>query len=167
MDPELIQKKILFPLFLDNHKEYEKLEAWWETVFHELFSARDIPFQAPFYKHQFADGTKLYDGNPIYDAYFPGQHKLVRIVQELPEEPETPHLSGYFDMWPIAEVEDELKPTPADPAKFEQPIPELVLFPLLTPEVIHQIKDILIDWIVHDRSKAELIATWPVLSSGE
>ncbi|MBK8703817.1 MAG: hypothetical protein IPN33_09450 [Saprospiraceae bacterium] len=63
--------RVLFPAFLEDHEVYQQAEAYWQMLFEALFSTKDIPFHR-YYNTISPDGEKDYTGNPIFDAYFPG-----------------------------------------------------------------------------------------------
>lgn len=144
----LDEQHILFRTFLEDHRTYHLVEGYWKRLFKALFAEKNIPFQ-PFYTKRSRSGRKLYHANPIFDAYFPEQHKLVRIIQYLPE-PDDLLLSAYLDHWDIAEMEPDNQPRPADAAKALTPVPELVISLALTRETAAAARNLLRQWIVND-----------------
>lgn len=85
--------KHLYKNFLQDQRIYNLTEACWRRFFQRLFGPQEVPFRS-FYNKHYVNGQKIYEANPVFDAYFPQQHKLVRIIQYLPE-PGDLLLTGY------------------------------------------------------------------------
>lgn len=145
---------ILFPTFLENQRVYNLAEAYWRRFFHRLFDPGGIPFRE-FYNKHFANGQKEYDANPIFDAYFPQQHKLVRIIQFFPEPGEL-SLSGWIDHFPAAELDEDQQPEPVDASRKNDPIPELVLSLAMTRKAMAQVEGLLQNWVLEDVGESEM-----------
>lgn len=137
---------VLFPTFLEDREAYLLAEAFWQSLFEELFSAHDIDFQR-YYNTILPSGEKDFSGNPIYDAYFPKQHKLVRIIQFIATDPSQARFDFWEDVWPVAEIDQELRPTPDDPAKSLEPVPELVISLELSTDTAEQARALAEAWV--------------------
>lgn len=155
MDAEIKLNDLLFPSFLENHRIYNLAEAWWRRLFRRLFSSAGLSF-ASFYNSYYSTGEKIYGGNPIFNAYFPDRHKLVRIIQEIPEPGVEPAVAAWLDSFPISELGDDKKPQPANPEIKNEPIPELVIALSLTRGTAHTAQKWLRKWVVEDLSLAEM-----------
>jgi len=147
---------VLYPAFLADHRIYHLVEGYWKRLFDQVLADTGLRYRR-FYNQRTGSGRRLYDANPIFDAYFPGRHKLVRILQYLPE-PDDPLFFAYLDAWPAAEPDDDPRPRPDDPAKALDPIPELVLSLALTRETAAKAKTLLRHWVVADVSEKEMEA---------
>ncbi|MCO6478451.1 MAG: hypothetical protein J5I94_17605 [Phaeodactylibacter sp.] len=144
----------MFSTFLENQRVYNLAEAYWRRFFQQFFSSQDVPFQ-DFYNRHFINGQKIYDANPIFDAYFPQQHKLVRIIQYIPE-PDDWLLTGWIDRFPADELDNDQKPHPTDSSRKDDPIPELVLSLAMTKKNLVQVKELLGQWILEDINGEEM-----------
>lgn len=153
MAPEIKNNRLLFASFLENPRIYNLVEAYWRRLFHRLFSPEGLSFHS-FYNTRYANGEKMYDANPIFNAYFPDRHKLVRIIQDIPDPGEVPVAAAWLDSFPTPELDDNLKPNPTDPEKKNQPIPELAIALSLTPGTARTAQQWLRKWIIEDYSPA-------------
>lgn len=154
MGNALSSSDILFPTFLEDQRVYNLAEAYWRRLFHRLFGEKGVPF-LEFYSKHFANGQKEYDANPIFDAYFPQQHKLVRIIQFFPE-PGDMGLTGWIDHFPAAELDEDRQPEPTDVSRKNDPIPELVLSLAMTRKVMARMEGLLQYWILEDVGVGEM-----------
>ncbi|MDX1666930.1 MAG: hypothetical protein R3350_06865 [Saprospiraceae bacterium] len=154
MATEMTKDKPLYITFLEDRRVYNLVEAYWRRLFHGLFDEANFSFH-PFYNKHFRNGQKEYDANPIFDAYFPARHKLVRILQEMPE-PDAPPLTAWIDHWPAAEMDAAERPRPDDPEKALMPIPELVIALSLSRETAALTRCFLKQWILEDFNAEEM-----------
>lgn len=154
MEAVIKNNDILFPSFLEDQRVYNLAEAYWRRRFDALFTPSGIVFY-PFYSRHFGNGQKIYDGNPIFDAYFPAFHKLIRILQYLPE-PGEPLCSAWTDSWPIEEMNEAEKPSFIPPSRQNQPIPELVLDLALTSETRDWAERLIRAWIIQGLNKEDM-----------
>lgn len=145
----------LYPDFLQNATTYAQVEQYWQQQFGQWLAPHGLSHE-PFYNKETGSGQRLNDGNPIFDAYIPQRHKLVRIIQYDPAEPEGELISHYTDTWPTAEMEPGQRPQPTDPAKREAPIPELVITLFLTEDTARQTGELIRRWIVEDQSASQI-----------
>lgn len=145
---------IMFPAFLENHRVYNLAEAYWRRFFQRLFVPQEVPFRS-FYNKYYANGHKIYEANPILDAYFPQQHKLVRIIQYLPE-PGDLLLTGWTSDFPADELDDDQRPLPTDRSRRDHPIPELTLSLAMTKKNLVKVEELLQQWIFEDLDKEEM-----------
>jgi hypothetical protein len=60
----------LYPSFLNDPQEYAKLEAFWQSHWHEFITrmGQQKLWKSPWLNTTFADGTPFQDGNPIFSA---------------------------------------------------------------------------------------------------
>lgn len=142
--------RVLFPAFLEDHEVYQQAEAYWQMLFEALFTTKDIPFHR-YYNTISPAGEKDYTGNPIFDAYFPRQHKLVRVIQFIATEADQPRFDFWEDAWPTAELDPPLRPIPHDPAKSLEPVPELVISLELSTDTAEQARQLLQQWVTMGR----------------
>ena len=154
MENAISTNDITFSTFLENQRVYNLAEAYWRRFFQRLFGQQDVPFQG-FYNKHFGNGQKIYDANPIFDAYFPLQHKLVRIIQYFPE-PNDLFLTGWVDYFPSDELDDDQKPQPTNLSRKDDPIPELVISLAMTKKALLQVKELLEQWILEDIGREEM-----------
>ena len=146
--------ELLYASFLDDHRTYQLVVSYWHRLFKEILANTELPFQ-PFYNKHYKNGQKDYSANPIFDAYFPDRHKLVRIIQYLPESGDR-LFSAYIEHWPIANMTEEQRPCPTDPSQALQPIPELVIALALTKETSVTAEELIQKWVKEDVSEIEM-----------
>ena len=79
--------KNLYIDFLDDTQIYHLAEGFWKRFFDRYSKIIDSDYQQ-YLNKRFANGRKFYNGNPIFDAYFPKLNKAVRVIQEEPENKE-------------------------------------------------------------------------------
>ena len=145
---------LLYPTFLEDYRTYHLVEAYWRRRLDQLLADSGITYHA-FYNKRYANGQYIYDANPIFDAYFPARHKLVRIIQFYPESGD-PLIEAYLDHWPVKEMDPGKRSRPADPSKSLAPIPELVIDLALTRATAEQALQLIQQWIVEDRPEEEM-----------
>jgi hypothetical protein len=133
----------------DRQEACARAERYWQQRFTQLLAPHGLSHQ-PFYNKYAAGGQKIAVGNPIFDAYVPQRHKLVRIIQYDLAEAEGELLSFYTDAWPTAQMAPELRPRPAEPAKRDAPIPELVIALFLSGETVLQVEELVRGWVIED-----------------
>jgi len=86
-------QKFLFKNFLANPKVYALNQGYWVTQLRTWLPQASVE-KENLYQTHFANGKKMYDGNPIYSALLKNQ-KSVRIIQEEPES-EQPEISAWI-----------------------------------------------------------------------
>lgn len=143
---------LLYAKFLERPKVYNLAEAYWARTARRLAGEAGLSLHR-FYSTRYGNGEKRYDGNPLFDAYFPERHKLVRILQYLPE-PGDLLISGWLGESPPATEAD----VPVPPGKHGSPIPELTISLALTHETAATARRLLRLWLVEDCSAAEMEA---------
>lgn len=146
--------QLLFPDFLDDQEVYQQVEVFWRDELHKLLQNTGLAYHS-FYTQESGSGQKDYSGNPIFDAYFPDRHKLVRIIQYLPEHGDL-LLSAYIDHWPVAEMEGSRRPQPKDPARSLDSIPELVIALALTREHADAVLELIRMWVIEDLEEEKM-----------
>lgn len=144
--------ELLYANFLERPRVYNLAEAYWARTARRLAGAAGLGLQR-FYNTRYAKGEKMYDGNPIFDAYFPERHKLLRILQYLPEPGDLP-ISGWLGEWPA----DAEGGSPVPPEKQGTPIPELTISLALTRDTGAAARRLLRLWVVEDCSVKEMEA---------
>lgn len=75
--------KYLFENFLTNKSVYTLNEVYWRNLANKLLPEECIE-STNIYNNTYANGKKIYDGNPIFSARLKGNRTL-RIIQEEPE----------------------------------------------------------------------------------
>jgi hypothetical protein len=144
----------MLPHFLNTPNVYDQTEAFWGEQLTQFLAPHGITHQ-PFYNKQMGNGQKIRDGNPIFDAYIPQRHKLLRIIQE-PLDDEPAFIGGFTKYWPTPEMDPDKRPHPTDPNKRNEPIPELVLHLVLTETTLATAKQLWQHWLVEDKSVEEM-----------
>lgn len=146
MEAQINNEPLLFPTFLENRSVYNLAEAYWRRVFRQLFQPQGTAFQS-FYNQ----ANKDFSGNPIIVAYFPKQHKLVRIIQVVPG-PDDLRFDAWIDTLEVKELEPNQRPTPTLPELALMPVPELVIHLGMTKTTVHLTIRLLRQWIMEDVS---------------
>jgi hypothetical protein len=144
----------LFPNFLSDYNVYQQAEQYWSEAVTQLLQPHGLSHH-PFYTKHFGNGQPIADGNPIFNGYIPGRHKLVRILQYDPTTFEGASIGYYTDTWPTPEMDPDKRPHPTDPALRDAPIPELVISLYLTEETAAQARHLLHQWLVEDKEVEE------------
>lgn len=145
-----------FANFMEDPAVYDQVESFWGEQLTAFLAPHGLAHQ-PFYNKHFGNGQKIRDGNPIFDAYVPQRHKLLRIIQGPPGD-EPAHIGGFTKYWPTPEMDPDKRPHPADPSKRDAPIPELVLSLSLTEATLSAAKRLWQQWLVEDKSVEEMNA---------
>jgi hypothetical protein len=143
-------KDILYASFLESAKAYNLAEGYWQRMTRQVAEEAGLAFHR-FYRNRYANGEKMYEGNPIFNAYFPERHKLVRIIQYLPEPGDLP-ISAWLSSWPATAA----PVGSARPERQGAPIPELTISLALTRETAAIARRLLRQWIVEDGSPEEM-----------
>ena len=143
-----------FDNFLQDPAVYDQAEAFWAEQLTAFLAPHGMAHQ-PFYNKQMGNGQKMRDGNPIFDAYIPQRHKLLRILQE-PAGEEPPYIGGFTKHWPTPEMDEGKRPHPTDPSLRDTPIPELVISLTLTEATLAVAKRLWQHWLVEDKSVEEM-----------
>jgi hypothetical protein len=144
MAADVKSNKVLYPSFMESARVYNLAEGYWQRMARQLAAEAGLAFQR-FYRNRHANGEKIYEGNPIFDAYFPERHKLVRIIQYLPEPGDRP-ISAWLGSWPAGAAPGGA----VSPEKQGAAIPELVISLALTRETAAIARRLLRQWIVED-----------------
>ncbi len=83
----------LFPNFLEDKRTYALNQNYWkkltESIIQKNIKSNNI------YTTTFANGLKMYDGNPIFSINL-DQNKTVRIIQEEPEST-NPEITAWIE----------------------------------------------------------------------
>lgn len=122
------EKDFLYKNFLVKKKTYHQNESYWKRYVRKALEHKAIEHEF-WLKNEYANGTKIYDGNPIYSAKL--QHrKAIRIIQEEPES-DTRQIAAW-----VKETEDE----------HENKIEELVISLELTRDTRKLALELIIAW---------------------
>ncbi|MCR9103491.1 MAG: hypothetical protein NXI25_26335 [bacterium] len=103
----------LFPNFLSDHNVCQQAEQYWSEAVTQLLQPHGLSHH-PFYTKHFGNGQPIADGNPIFNGYIPGRHKLVRILQYDPTTFEGASIGYYTDTWPTPEMAPDKRPRHTD-----------------------------------------------------
>jgi len=122
---------IVFPDFLEDASRYEQAQAFWGKRMDAVLSANQYVWE-PFY-------MEATDGNPLFSAYVPALHKLVRIIAFFPEGDDI-LFTAYLDQWPGAFPEG-IQPSQASA------VPELVIDLAMTESTLQEAKKLLYLWL--------------------
>ncbi len=104
LDKNTTQFKFLFQNFLEDKRIYVFNQNYWKKTVKPFLQKNIKPAAAEnniaedphnIYNTAFADGQKMYDGNPIFST-FVSQNKTLRIVQEEPES-EHPAITAWTE----------------------------------------------------------------------
>ena len=137
-----IPVNIHYPDFLEEVRDYEIVTTFWTQLIEQLPSVGEWH---PFYQNS------ARDGNPVFSAWLPGQRKLLRIVQFLPE-PGDSLFSAWLDDWQGDWPKGLTAPVDLD----EQPVPELVIELAATDNTLQLARTLIYLWLVADISVAEM-----------
>lgn len=85
---------IIFPDFLTNKKVYRQNENYWHEFIINLLQEGVTDLEFDYVNNKFANGKKIYDGNPICCFMSKSLGKAVRIIQEAAEDE-----VGEFTYW--------------------------------------------------------------------
>lgn len=122
------EKDFLYKNFLVKKVIYNQNESYWKRYVKKALEPKVIEHES-WLKNQYANGTKIYDGNPIYSAKL--QHgKAIRIIQEEPES-DTRQITAWME-----ETEDE----------HENKVEELVISLELTRDTRKLALELIIVW---------------------
>lgn len=130
----------LYPSFLENKRVYNLNQAYWRRLLTDLIKDTDLSFQ-PYLNPLGPDSTREYDGNPIFNAYFPRLTKAIRIIQDSPEDGAA-DLSAWLDQ---IELEES-----------QAPVTELVIAVTLSRKTSAQARELLQQWIVEGCTNKEM-----------
>lgn len=119
------KNKILFKDFLRDKRVYGLNQNFWKNTLKKVLPFQQVK-QENWYVTQYANGKKMYDGNPMYSVLLKPQ-KSIRIIQEAAETPTT-EISAWLHTTEDAQ---------------QNPIKELVIVLELTSET----KKIALDFI--------------------
>ncbi|PHN01669.1 hypothetical protein [Flavilitoribacter nigricans] len=86
--------KFLYADFLENKREYNLAQAFWNRLLTSLL--REYGYTYTPYINQMQNGEKEYDGNPIFSAFIPEIERAIRIIQVSPDE-EGDDISAWID----------------------------------------------------------------------
>lgn len=95
--------------FLADAAEYVAAQARWRRLWERVVAAeqRAAEWQVPWFAPDFANGTPMRDGNPIFTAVSPTLRRGVRVIQHEPtaDELELEYWTDTFEgAEPIAEL---------------------------------------------------------------
>jgi len=93
------EKDFLYKNFLVKKKIYSQNESYWKRYVRNVLEPKVIEHEF-WMKNEYANGTKIYDGNPIYSVKLQNK-KAIRIIQEEPES-DTLQIAAW-----VKETEDE------------------------------------------------------------
>jgi len=89
----MVSQKFLFADFLTDPKIYALNQGFWTAQLRSKLPHETLE-KEHLYQMHFANGKKIYDGNPIYSALLKNQ-KSVRIIQKQPES-ERPEIKAWI-----------------------------------------------------------------------
>lgn len=95
------EKDFLYKNFLVKKIIYNQNESYWKRYVRDALSPEVIENES-WLENEYANGTKIYDGNPIYSVKLQNK-KAIRIIQEEPES-DTRQIAAW-----VEETEDEHK----------------------------------------------------------
>ena len=85
--------RFLFPNFLEDRRTYAFNQSYWKKLVAPFVKSAK-PSES-VYNDTFANGQKMYDGNPIFSTRL-APDKLLRIIQEEPES-NHPEITAYLE----------------------------------------------------------------------
>lgn len=91
--------KILFENFLTDKRVYHLNQNFWKNSVRNALNKKKVKSEN-WLKNEYANGQKIYDGNPIYSMLLNSQ-RAVRIIQEEPEC-KSPEISAW-----VKTIEDD------------------------------------------------------------
>lgn len=134
MDTMVTNPRYLFSTFLEDKKVFNLAEAYWRRLVRAVASEGELDFHS-YLNHYDSQGRKEYHANPIFDAFFPGLSRAVRIIQEAPEA-DVPDIAAWVD---TIELEEGAAP-----------VPELVIALALSRDTSQIARRLIRSWIVQE-----------------
>lgn len=134
------QPKYLFKNFLKDKRVYTLNQRFWKKELAKYLAEKQV-VKTNWINQQFADGTPMYDGNPIFSLLLK-QNKAVRIIQEEPES-EQPELGAW-----LQQTEDQEA----------NPVIELVIALELSEVTKEMAVSLIDDWVKEEVNKAQMEA---------
>ena len=122
---------LIFPHFLEEASSHEQAQAFWGKRMDAALSDNQYVWE-PFY-------TDTTGGNPLFSAYVPALHKLVRIIAFLPESDDL-LFTAYLDQW-LGAFPEGVQPSQASA------VPELVIDLAMTESALQEAKKLLYLWL--------------------
>lgn len=74
--------KILYKHFLESKKIYNLNVGFWTQIANKISRSASLTY-TKWVNDEFSNGTKFFDGNPIFSAYLKEQKKALRIIQNV------------------------------------------------------------------------------------
>jgi len=139
IEGETLMVRYLCTRFLADAAVYEAAQARWRQLWERVVCAHphEAEWQVPWFAPEFANGTPMRDGNPIFTAVSPTLRRGVRVIQH---EPATDQLE--FDNW-------------TDTFQGDEPIAELVISCALSEEAEERAYELMRRWITTGRVDRE------------
>jgi hypothetical protein len=127
----------LFPRFLSEPQEYEQAAQLWRTRWNDLMRETEEGhrWETPWLNTTFADGSPMYDGNPIFSAVCPSRRLGIRVIQLEPLA-DPVEFSFWTDVF-AQEDEDETK--------------ELVIACVLSDSTLDRAMELMRQWIANEQ----------------
>lgn len=127
--------QFLYSNFLENKKIYNLAQASWKRFFDSLVLEHGISYTP--YINQHSNQGKMYDGNPIFSAYFKDKNRAVRIIQIEPTEDQY-EIHSWIDTF-------ELNPN--------EKIDELVIDLVLSSKTKAIAEDLIYQWVMEGKHR--------------
>ena len=124
----------LYNGFLENRRIYNLVEASWRKYFDHISNKNQLHYKT--YINNKSRQGKLYDGNPIFSAYFPEVNRAVRIIQ-VASENNSIDISAWLDKIDLQK---------------DQVLDELVIDLALSREAKEIAKDLIEKWVIEKLS---------------
>jgi hypothetical protein len=141
--------EILYPGFLTDPKEYDKVASLWRGRWQQLitWAGQQQAWKDPWINNTFANGTPCLDANPIFSAVCPTRRLGVRVIQQEPAD-DPRELSFWTDTFG---ADDPLA------------IKELVISCVLTAETLNNVSDLLYQWITEEEVQVRRVGYPPTI----
>jgi hypothetical protein len=126
----------LFQNFLKDPGEYKKAEACWQKEWRRLIerAGEQHLWKTQWLNTTFSDGTKFFDGNPIFSALCSSRRLRIRVIQR-EQIGNAPDLQFWIDTFGDEE---------------QNTIRELVISCVLTQETLNEALELMHQWITDE-----------------
>lgn len=129
-----------YPTFLEDKRVYNLVRASWKRSLDRMLGDNQIEYRP--YLNPYQNGKLEYDGNPIYNAFFPSLNKAIRIIQVADEGESQVDCSAWIDR--------------IKPEESKEPFNELVIDIVLSKVSRKMAEQLIKHWILGDYSADDM-----------
>ncbi len=132
--------ELLYSTFLEDKRVYNLVRASWKRSLDRMLGENQIEYRP--YLNQYQNGKLEYDGNPIYNAFFPSLNKAIRIIQVADDGESQVDCSAWIDS--------------IKPEEDKEAFNELVVDIVLSKESKKMAEELIKHWILDDYSANDM-----------